>query len=42
MSVVERAFEIGREGKVLNLPELKSTLMAEGFNGLDVHAYSTA
>ena len=39
MSVVERAFEIARDGKVLNLPELKATLMAEGFKSVDVHAY---
>jgi hypothetical protein len=39
MSVVERAFEIAREGKVLNLPELKTTLRGEGYNGLDIQAY---
>ena len=37
MSVVERAFELAREGKVRNLPELKTTLpRARGHNGMDI------
>jgi hypothetical protein len=39
MSIVQRAFELAREGKVRNLPELKLTLRAEGYNGIDVQTH---
>jgi hypothetical protein len=39
MSVVERAFELAIEGKVRNLPELKTTLRGEGHNGMDIQTH---
>ncbi len=39
MSVVERAFEIAREGRVRNLPELKTSLRNEGHPGLDIQTH---
>jgi hypothetical protein len=36
MSIVEQAFDLAREGKVRNLPELKLALREEGYGGIDI------